>query len=238
MKKIDISVIIPAYNEEKFIQKCIESVKKQKTKLNYEIIVVDNNSTDKTKDIAKKQNVKVVNEKKQGVGAARRTGTEHAKGEIVVHIDADTILYPNHLEKVSKYFEKNKNLACLGGIFLFYDAPLWKHTLRKILYKPLLFFAKVFSKGTLGPSGNNMVFKRSFYKKTKGFNKNLKFGEDMEICKELKKFGDIKTCTRIKVKVSSRRYKVNKKLLIYIINFISMCTRGKPYKNKLHKTED
>ena len=233
MKKIDVSVIIPAYNEEKFIEKSIRSVKEQKTKLNYEIIVVDNNSKDRTKEIAKEQNVKVVSEKKQGVGAARRTGTENAKGEIVVHIDADTRLYPNHLEKVKKFFEEDKELACLGGYFVFYDAPMWKSFFRKVLYSPLVYFAKTSSKGALGPMGNNMAFKRSFYEGTKGFNKNLKFGEDMEICKELKKFGKIKTCPNLKVKVSSRRYKLSRKFVLYSMNFISMCTRGKPYKNDL-----
>ena len=233
MKKIDVSVIIPAYNEEKFIKQCIEAVKKQKTKLNYEIIVVDNNSKDKTKEIAKKQNVKVVNEKKQGVGAARRTGTEHAKGEIVVHIDADTIIPNDHLEKVWEHFKKDKELVCLGGIFVFYNAPLWKNILRKILYKPLLFFAKVFSKGIFGPSGNNMAFRKNFYDKTKGFNAKLKFGEDMKICKELNKFGKIKVCRNLKVGVSARRYKLNKKLVFYTINFVSMCTKEKPYKNEL-----
>ncbi len=233
MKKIDVSVIIPAYNEEKFIQKSITSVKKQKTKLRYEIIVVDNNSTDQTKEIAKKQNVKVLTEKIQGVGAARRTGTEHAKGEIVVHIDADTIIPTNHLERVWEHFKKDEELVCLGGMFLFYDAPLWKNILRKVLYKPLLFFAKVFSRGTFGPSGNNMAFKKSSYDKTRGFSKNLKFGEDMEICKELKIWGKIKTCTKLKVGVSSRRYKISKNFVLYVMNFISMSTRKKPYKNEL-----
>jgi glycosyltransferase involved in cell wall biosynthesis len=233
MSKIDISVVIPAYNEENFIGKCLKSVKNQKTNLNYEIIVVDNNSKDKTREIAKKHKVIVLKEKTQGVGAARRTGTEHAKGEIVVHIDADTVLYPDHLERVYEHFQKDKNLVCLGGIFLFYDAPLWKNILRKIMYKPLLFFAKTMSKGALGPSGNNMAFRNNSYKKTKGFNKNLKFGEDIEICRELKKLGKIKTNSKLKIQVSSRRYQLDKKFLTYTKNFIFSCLGKKPYKNTL-----
>jgi glycosyltransferase involved in cell wall biosynthesis len=233
MSKIDISVVIPAYNEEGFIGKCLKSVKIQKTNLNYEIIVVDNNSKDKTREIAKKHKAIVLNEKKQGVGAARRTGTEHANGEIVVHIDADTILYPDHLERVYGHFKKDDTLVCLGGQFLFYDAPLWKNILRKFLYKPLLFFAKTASKGALGPSGNNMAFRNNAYKKTKGFNKNLKFGEDNEICREFKKLGKIKTDSKLRVQISSRRYQLDKKFFIYTINFISSCLRNKPYKNAL-----
>ncbi len=233
MNKIKISVIIPAYNEEKYIGECIKSVKRQKTENNYEIIVVDNNSKDKTKEIAKKHKVMVINEKKQGVGAARRTGTEHAKGEIVIHIDADTLLYPDHLERVYEHFKKDSELICLGGIFLFYDAPLWKNILRKVLYKPVLFFANIMSKGVIGPSGNNMAFRNDAYKKTKGFNKKLKFGEDNEICRTLSDVGKIMTNTKLKVQISSRRYQLDKNFFIYTINFLSSCIRKKPYKNTL-----
>lgn len=234
MRNFDISVVIPAYNEEKYIKNCIDAIKAQKTKLTYEIIVIDNNSKDKTKEIAKKQNVKVVTENKiQGVGAARRTGTKYARGDIIVHIDADTLLYPDHLEKVKKHFETDKNLVCLGGIFIFYDAPIWKNIARKILYKPFLFFAKITSKGVFGPPGGNMAFRKNIYEKTEGFDKNLKFGEDIDICSKLKKHGRIRTDLKLKVQISSRRFYLNKNLLIYTINFFHFCIRKKPYKNTL-----
>ena len=60
-----ISVVIPAFNEEKYLPACLEALKKQTFK-NYELIVVDNNSTDKTAQIAKKFGARVVKEKKQG----------------------------------------------------------------------------------------------------------------------------------------------------------------------------
>lgn len=238
MKKTYFSIIIPAYNEENIIKKCIEKTKKQKTAIPYEVIVVDNNSTDKTKDIAKTEGAKVINEKIQGVGAARRKGTEEAKGKIIVHIDADTVITPTHLEKIYKNFKENEKLVCLGGIFLFYDAPVWKNILRKILYKPLLFLAKITSKKTIGPMGNNMAFKKCAYEKTKGFDKRLKFGEDIEICRELKKHGEIKIDQSLKVGISSRRYTINKKFLTYTLNFVSSCIRKKPYKNVLPSFEN
>ncbi len=238
MNKTQISVIIPAYNEEKYLQRCLDSVKNQKTNLNYEIIVVNNNSKDKTEEIAKKNNVIVVNEKKKGVGSARKAGTQKAKGEIIIHIDADTVLYPNHLKKVWEYFKKEKNLACLGGQFLFYDAPLWKKIARKIIYKPLVLFSQKTSKNSTGPMGNNMAFRKSLYKKTTGFDENLKFGEDSDICKKLKKFGDIKVDMNLKVETSARRYKIDKKLFLYTRNFLHYCLYGKPYKNVLPKIKE
>lgn len=236
MKKTNISVIIPAYNEEKYIEKCIESVKNQKTNLKYEIIVVNNNSTDNTSKIAKKYKVKLLDEKKQGVGAARRTGTQNAKGEIIIHIDADTRLFPNHFEKVWGHFKKDKELACLGGQFIFYDANFIQRMIRKILYKPTLFLAKISTKGALGPTGGNMAFKINTYKKTKGFNPKLNFGEDADITLQLKKFGKVKVDLNLKCEVSVRRYKMDKKTLQYCLNFFSFCFRKKPSKNILPKS--
>lgn len=236
MKKPKVSIVVPAYNEQEYIYDCLKSTQSQKTNIKNEVIVVDNNSKDKTNEIAKSfKNVKVLLEKKQGVGQARKTGTHKAQGDIVIHIDADTRLFPDHVEKVYSHFKNDKELVCLGGQFIFYEGPLYRKMLRKILYKPFLLFAQISSKKTLGPSGNNMAFRKKAYKKTKGFNTNLKFGEDIELCRELKKHGKIKTDLNLKVMTSSRRFKINKKLIVYTINFFSMCIRKKPYRNVLEK---
>ncbi len=97
-----LSVIIPAFNEENFLPRCLESLKNQKFK-DFEIIVVDNNSTDKTAEIAKKFNVILFSEKNQGVAYARNKGSEIAKGEILVFTD---ILFAKSLNK----FIKIKNI--------------------------------------------------------------------------------------------------------------------------------
>ena len=67
------SAIIPARNEEKALSDCVDSVKKQKGFFDIEIVVVDNGSTDKTKEIAGKLGVKIVDEPRHGVGQARKT---------------------------------------------------------------------------------------------------------------------------------------------------------------------
>jgi len=86
-----ISVIIPAANEEKTLPFCLASLKKQ-TFSNFEVIVIDNNSTDKTAAVAQKFGAKVVSEKKQGIIYARERGFQEAKGEIIARTDADTHL--------------------------------------------------------------------------------------------------------------------------------------------------
>src|SRR3989338_2156551 len=116
------SIIIPAYNEEKVIVACIEAAKKQRGDFDYEIIVVDNASTDNTKMVAEKFGVKVLSEGRPGVGRARRTGTEAARGELILQIDADTRLPEDYLTQVWERFQKNSRLVCLGGQIYFYNA--------------------------------------------------------------------------------------------------------------------
>lgn len=90
-----LSVIIPAFNEQKNIKKVIKLVKKNKN-VN-EIIVVDNNSTDKTSEIAKNEGAKVLFCKEQGKGYALEMGLKEAQNEVVVFIDADINNYSEDL---------------------------------------------------------------------------------------------------------------------------------------------
>lgn len=232
-KGILFSIVIPAYNEEKNIKVCLDYVKKATAGLVCEIIVVDNNSVDKTSQVAKDCGVKVILETMQGVGAARRSGTAVATGQYVLHIDADTHLPANYLLEVKQRFEKDPDLACIGGQMYFYDAPLWKNFLRIFVHQFLWFFALVMSKKTQGPMGNNMTFKNSAYKQTTGFDEKLRFGEDMDLAKKLSHFGKVRLDMSLKCPVSSRRFKIDKGLFDYSMNFLSMSTKGEPRKNDL-----
>src|SRR3989344_2814273 len=97
MKKLKISVVIPAYNEEKYIAKTLKSLINQDFPRElFEIIVVNNGSTDKTHQVAEKFGVKVIRYNKvQGVSAARDVGSRIAEGEIIAGTDAYTVV-PRH----------------------------------------------------------------------------------------------------------------------------------------------
>lgn len=103
-----ISIIIPCFNEEKSIGLVIENIKKT-VPLQFikEIIVVDNNSTDKSTEIAQKVGAKVIFEKKQGYGAALKTGFKSATGEIIVTLDADGQYPAELIPEILSYFLKN-----------------------------------------------------------------------------------------------------------------------------------
>lgn len=97
-----VSIVIPTYNDEKYISRCLDSIEKQ-TYPNYEVIVVLDGSTDGTKAIAesfltKVDNISVVYQENSGAGKARNNGIKHSKGEYICFVDADDWLEPNALE--------------------------------------------------------------------------------------------------------------------------------------------
>lgn len=111
---IKISVVIPVYNEERLIGHCLDALHAQ-TVPPYEIVIVDNNSTDKTIEIAKQHTlVRVVNETQQGITYARTTGFNAASGEVIARLDADSIVKPDWIEKLTNIFS-NKSIDAVTG---------------------------------------------------------------------------------------------------------------------------
>lgn len=120
-----VSVVVPCYNEEANIASCLSTLTSQELPL-HEIIVVDNNSTDKTIKIAKKfKNVKILNEKKQGLIAARDTGLSLSTGDIIARIDADSRPTTDWSKTISESFDDSE-IQAITGTGYFYDAPMKK----------------------------------------------------------------------------------------------------------------
>jgi len=159
-----VSLIIPVFNEEKYITLCLESLEKQIEKPN-EIIIVDNNCTDNTINIVKKYKkslpIKIVKEKKKGVVFARNKGFSKAKGDILTRCDADSILPKNWIKKIKEDFSKNK-IDGLTGPIIFYDFFLKTSFFSKIY----LILMKILQKGEtlLGP---NMAISKKIWEKIK-----------------------------------------------------------------------
>lgn len=103
-----LSIIIPCYNAESFIQKCVKSILVQKG-FDFEIILINDGSKDNTQqrveELAKTdKRIKIINQPNQGLSGARNTGIENASGGYIMFVDADDWLEPNALELVSQYF--------------------------------------------------------------------------------------------------------------------------------------
>ena len=112
-----ISLIVPAFNEEKTIENSIQSLLELDYP-NYEIIMVDDGSTDKTFAQAKKfenSKLRLVHQKNQGKANALNNGIKNSKGEIIVTVDADTILNKDSLRKIAARFAQNNNVGAVAG---------------------------------------------------------------------------------------------------------------------------
>lgn len=120
---LTLSIVIPAYNEEGYLKSCLDAIACQKEPPD-EVIVVDNNSTDKTAEIAKSYAfVRYINEKKQGVYYARNRGFNEARSDIIGRIDADTLLWPDWITNVKRIITDG-NYSAISGPVSYYDMPL------------------------------------------------------------------------------------------------------------------
>ena len=115
----DVSVVIPAYNEAKNILKTLASLVLNKTMFSVEIVVVNNNSTDDTEMLLQQCGVRYVNEKIQGITAARNAGLKAAQGKYIVNADADAIYPPNWIDCMVRPLHASNNIALTYGRFSF-----------------------------------------------------------------------------------------------------------------------
>lgn len=129
-----VSVIIPAHNAEKYLEKCLLSLKRQSFS-DWEAIVVDDGSADGTSSIAEKYARVLKLDRNSGEGAARNEGARIAGGEIVAFTDADVVLPPDWLEKIVRNLE-DRGVKCVGGG---YCGPLGDSFMENFAYYELLF---------------------------------------------------------------------------------------------------
>lgn len=200
-----VSVVIPAYNEEKYLGKCLESLRNQ-TEKPFEIIVVDNNSTDKTAEIAKKMGAEVITEKRQGISFSRNAGFDAAKGEIIARIDADTTAIPDWIERIKKDIEIDGKDAVFGPAY-YLDLP----AKLQFSHLPSVYFFKLI-KAILKKHmlfGLNMALKKSLWEKVKKevCMDNEVIHEDFDLAIHLWKYGNIEFDKDLRVKTSPRRWK-------------------------------
>ncbi len=104
------SIIVPVYNVEKYIAKCLDSIKEQ-TFNDYEVIVVNDGTKDNSMDIVKRYDFKIVNQKNQGLSSARNTGVKHATGEYLIFIDSDDYIENDLLKKINESLKNNPDIV-------------------------------------------------------------------------------------------------------------------------------
>lgn len=127
-----ISVVIPAYNEEKYLPACLQALREQAYPADrYEVIVVDNTSTDATAEIACRYGARVIHEPVKGIARARQAGFEAARGEIIASTDADTVVPPFWLARIAAHFARDPGLGGLCGPVYWLDGRPHERLLMK-----------------------------------------------------------------------------------------------------------
>lgn len=204
-KTLTLTIVIPVFNEQDHLAACLQAIAAQTIRPD-EVIVVDNNSTDKSAQIAGQFSfVRLIQEKKQGVLFAKNKGFRAAKSDIIGRIDADTLLPQRWVERVMKFMADSRCAAITGPVN-YYDMPLPEnnyhldHWMRSSIYNwspksPFLF-------------GSNMAIRKSVWNE---LNQNLchdiYMHEDLDLAIHLYEAGKkIVYSNQLLAGASGRRY--------------------------------
>lgn len=219
IQKLTVSIVIPAYNEEDFLQACLEAIARQ-TVQPFEVIVVDNNSTDRTAEIARSfPFVTLLSERRQGVVFARDRGFNAARGDIIGRIDVDTIVPESWVRDIQTIFA-DSSAAAVSGV-MHYDVGL-KQTVDKID----LFFRRRLARllgetDTVFLQGANAAIRRAAWLQTeKRLCRRGNMHEDFDLAIHLQEVGyEVAFDERLHANISARRTDVG---FLQFANYVRM----------------
>jgi len=227
-----LSIIIPTLNEEKYLPKLLESIKKQSFDSaqdnDYEIIVADAGSKDKTVEIAKKYNCKIV---KGGLPAeGRNAGAKVAKGDLLLFLDADLILPPGFLKDFLIKFKKKKlDIA---------TCPILPkgNKFDKLAFKTYNYWIEVTQK-FLAHAAQVILVRKEIHTALKGFDPDIKLAEDHIYARKAKKIAKFGFLNTEPVIASSRRFEKDGRVKTCLKYILAECytTLFGPIKSDIFK---
>lgn len=200
--QLRFSVVVPAFNEEAFLAETLRSLRHQDFPGAYEIVVVDNNSTDATAEIARSFDVRVVCEPAPGVCQARQRGLAEAQGDIVISVDADTIYPPGWLSRIDTSFRSRDDVVGVAGPCRYRDAPWWIGGFTTLLFGLVGLVYR--TTGWLGyVTATNTAFRRDAFG---GYDLTLtQGGDELDLLRRLRKHGRLVWDRANEVATSPRR---------------------------------
>jgi glycosyltransferase involved in cell wall biosynthesis len=198
---VTVSVIIPTLNEAGYLPRLFDSLRKQTFK-DFEVIIADSGSTDKTKDLAKKFNARYVTGPRMGPGEGRNRGARHAKGKLLLFCDADCVIPKNLVEEVVRASEQP---GVTGGATAFY--PLEGNAKDIFMFKLANWYSKFFAKfGKPHNPGYLFFYKKEVYDKVGGIREDLVMNETHDLTFRTLEYGKF-VLLNTPVYTSLRRFK-------------------------------
>ncbi len=199
-----ISVIIPTLNEENYITHALKGLRSQSLK-DFEIIVVDGKSRDRTAEIARPVAHRIIEEALPGVSTARNTGAYTARGSVLLFLDADTKPSKNLLFSYASAFRKKGVVAATGPIMPLEKAGLFMRIGYFIV--SVIFVKLSILLGRPAIIGSNFAVRKSAFDKAGGFDASMVTYEDWNLSRRLKSYGSVRYLNGAIVHTSVRRIK-------------------------------
>ncbi len=234
-----ISFVVPAYNEEAYLGRCLASIVAQTASApdTFEIIVVNNASTDSTRDVALSfPRVHLVDEPRKGLTYARQAGFDASTGDYIANVDADSVLTPGWVDEVVRNFKQQPRLAALSGPVIYYDLTMRQRLLVRVYYfiawSSYAINRYILRVGSM-IQGGNFVLSRRALEQIGGFDTSIAFyGEDTDIARRISKVGPVLFTLKLKMYTSARR--LNKEGVLrmafrYSINYFWTTFFKRPY---------
>lgn len=200
--EVRFTVVVPAFNEAAFIGRTLDSLRHQDFAGGVEVIVVDNNSTDGTAEIAKAYGARVLVEPRPGVCWARQRGTAAASGELVLSTDADTVHPTDWLSRIDAQFRARDDCVAVAGPCRFAAAPLWARLYPMVLFGLVAIVCHLTTR-VVYATATNIAFRRSAFT---GYDTTLtQGGDELGLLRRLRPHGRIVFDRTNVVTTSSRR---------------------------------
>ncbi len=213
----DVTVIVPTWNEEKYLEKCLTSLQQQSLKDPFEVIVVDGGSSDLTLKIADRFADEVFVVPDKPVGAARNIGASKAKGNILAFIDADTAASKNWLEETVRSFDNYPEVVGVTGPTL----PYGGSRLDELMYGMARSAQRVSLKlGFPHVAGFNCAYRKDAFWRAGGFDENRELSEDVMLSFRVRKQGRVLFNKKMIAYTSLRR--IRKSGYPYLITYYTL----------------
>lgn len=197
---MQLSIVIPTLNEEKFLPRLLDSIRRQNFK-DYEIIVSDANSSDQTKKIALEYGCRFVTDKEHHHPAwQRNNGASIACGEVLLFLDADCVLQDDFFSKILKEFKSRKLYG--AGFYFNFNPNKIKYYIFSFIYNSFSFVRQFFSPVSVGAA---ILARKDIHDMVGGFNTDILLAEDYNYCQKISNKGRFRMINSCRLLYSSRR---------------------------------